>query len=72
MQSGRSALRPDGGWRDAHELLRSDEGTDLLSRLEAAGADPLIVAGYVRLLRAIFDGVPRDLGKQALLKERET
>ncbi len=66
-----SAVARPSDWRSANQLRSSDESTDLIGRLEALGADPLIVAGYVRLLRAIFDGVPRDLKKKELLKDRQ-
>jgi hypothetical protein len=45
---------PDENWRDAGELLRSDESTDLMARIEALGGDPVIVARYLVLWRAIW------------------
>jgi hypothetical protein len=47
---------PDENWRDAAELLRSEESTDLMSRIAALGGDPVIVAHYILLARAIRDG----------------
>jgi hypothetical protein len=56
VHQGGLARRPDENRRDAGELLRSDESTDLMSRIAALGGDPVIVAHYVLLLRAIRDG----------------
>jgi hypothetical protein len=49
------AIRPDANWRDAHEFLRSDcTGADIVSQLEALGADPVKVARYLVLWLAIW------------------
>jgi hypothetical protein len=44
---------PDENWRDAGELLHSDESTDPMARIEALGGDPVIVAHYVLRPRSV-------------------
>jgi hypothetical protein len=48
-----AAVGSPSDWRSARDVLSSEAGTDIVSRLEAEGADPRIVAAYLRLWQAI-------------------
>jgi hypothetical protein len=58
------------GWRSARDVLNSEAGTDIVSRIEAEGADPRIVAAYVRLWQAIRDEHPSTWGRGKWDEER--
>jgi hypothetical protein len=66
-------VRDPSDWRSARDVLSFEAGTDIVSRLEAEGADPRIVAAYLRLWQAICGELHQSSSRHywdGLLEER--